>query len=167
MWRNIWAWRSNGECWNDPVRTRKLAISIVLKNQHTVPGARAHTVVSHLDVVVRLFRLFYCSANNQQKETLSCWKCPTLQYVSSWLSWEFCTSTATRGSRSVSIHSILEYNFPLKRYTVIQLTCDRPNCVSWTRSVMPANRQLTMTARGMTMSRTQHYNAPMCQLMQN
>ena len=34
IWRKIRMWRSNGERWNDPVRTRKLVISMVLKNQH-------------------------------------------------------------------------------------------------------------------------------------
>ena len=34
MWRSIRAWTSNGKRWNDPVRTRKSAISMVLKNQH-------------------------------------------------------------------------------------------------------------------------------------
>ena len=35
----------------------KLAISMVLKNQHTVPGAQAHTEVSRFDVVLQLFQL--------------------------------------------------------------------------------------------------------------
>ena len=55
MWRNIGAWRSNGECWNNLVRTRNLAISMVLKNQHIVP--RAHPAVSRFAVMVQLFWL--------------------------------------------------------------------------------------------------------------
>ena len=35
----------------------KLAISMVLKNQHTVPGAQAYTEVSRFDVVLQLFQL--------------------------------------------------------------------------------------------------------------
>jgi len=58
---------------------------------------------------------FYCSADNQQKETLSFWKCPTLQPMSLWLSWEFSPFCKrhhpTWGSRSVSVHGILEYTF--------------------------------------------------------
>ena len=153
MWCNIRAWRSNGERWNDPVRTRKLAIS-VLKNQHSTWSSSPHHS-KLLWCCGSVISAFFAPLTISKKKR-SPFEMSHTQHVSSWLSWEFCTSIATCGSRSVSIHSILKYNFSLKRYTVIRLTCDRPNCVSWTRSVMPANRQLTMTARGTAMSRMKH-----------
>jgi len=55
MWHNIRAWRSNGERWNDPVRTRKF--DGAQESTRTVP--RAHPAVSRFAVVVQLFRLLF------------------------------------------------------------------------------------------------------------
>ena len=55
MWHNIRAWRSNGEHWNDPVRTRKF--DGAQESTRTVP--RSHPAVSRFAVVVQLFRLLF------------------------------------------------------------------------------------------------------------
>ena len=96
---------------------------MVLKNQHTVPGAQAHTEVSLFNVVLQLFQLLLLRWQSAKRNALLL-KMPhtTACVFVGFRSWEFCTSIATWGSRFVSIHGILEYNFPLKRYTVIRLT---------------------------------------------
>ena len=68
MWRNVGAWRLNGKRWNDPVRTRNLAISMVFKNQHIVP--RAHPAVSRFAVVVQLFWLLLLCRLSAKRNTL-------------------------------------------------------------------------------------------------
>ena len=70
------------------------------ESTHTVP--RDHPAVSRF---ANYFG-FDCSTDYQQKEPLCCWKCLTLQHVSSWLSWEFspfCTSIATSSNLGFQI----------------------------------------------------------------
>ena len=143
-------WTSKWSCESKKVSD----INGAQESTHTVP--RDHPVVSRFAVVVQLFWLLLLRRLSAKRNALLL-KMPhttacVFMAVVRILSVLHINSDIVQLGVPDLLDGILEYNFPLKRYMYTSMTVLR----EWAWSVMPANRQLTMTARGTAMSRTQH-----------